>query len=69
MSKTNNEKATLRSDSLPKSEKVLTVVPQPSGVAVKLAALQNSSLTGDDRRIQNVVPSGAKHPTFVPLDK
>lgn len=50
--------------------------PQPSavttlplegekGVSAKHAALQNSSLTSDGKRIQNQSPSGAKFPSVV----
>jgi hypothetical protein len=52
--------------SLPQAEAV-TVLPVEGekGVSAKHAALQNSSLTSDGKRIQNQPPAGAKFPTVV----
>jgi hypothetical protein len=60
--KDNSECASLRIGNLPKAEAVRTLpVEGEKGVAAKHAADQNSSLTPDGKRVQNVVPSGANH--------
>ncbi len=58
--KSNHAEASLRQDSLPKSEKVTEVdAEKHSRAAVKSAHRQNSSLKSDGSRFRNVLPIGA----------
>jgi hypothetical protein len=62
--KDNSECASLRVDSLPPSEKVREVVPQPEGTAVAAAKRQNMM---DDGQLAQI-PAGKNFPTTTGSD-
>src|SRR5713101_9426758 len=62
--KDDSECASLRLGALPQAEKVRQLpLVDKENKAAKHAADQNSSLAPDGKRVQNVVPSGAKFPS------
>ncbi len=64
-----SECSSLRLGTLPRPEKVRELpLEDKENKAAKHAADQNSSLAPDGKRVQNVVPSGAKFPTVVSPD-